>query len=87
MKIEDIKPILQEIEERKTKEEKIFHRILVNYLKSFPAHRESIITIASIEPTFSGIYVTWNIQGTPQRYARTIKYDKMNELTKEFLQP
>ena len=87
MNIKDAKSVLQKIREQKNKENEIFNQILLDYLHSIPAHKNSEIKICSIKPTLAGIYIVWRECGILQRYARTIKYHEISKLTKEFLQP
>ena len=80
----DKKEWVKNIREKEIKEEEIFNMILLDYLHSFLAHKNSEIKINSIKPTLRGIYIVWSQCGTLQRYARTIEYNKLNELTKNY---
>lgn len=80
----DKKEISKNIEERKIKEEKIFNQILLDYLHSIPAHKNSEIKINSIKPTLKGIYIVWSQCGNIQQYARTVKYNELSELTQNY---
>ncbi len=86
MKIKDCQAVCAKIREREIKENEIFNQILLDYLHSIPAHKNSEIKIYSIKPTLTGIYIVWRECGILQRYARTIEYHEISELTKKFLQ-
>lgn len=58
-------------------------QVIIDYLHTIPAHKDSEIQLRSIEPTLKGLHVSWKQTGVMQRYGRTLKWELLAELTKE----
>lgn len=70
-------------EERKLMDKLHLEQLIINYLKTIPAHSHKDIKICLIEPTLKGLHISWKQCGEFQRYGRIIKWEKLAEITKE----
>lgn len=76
-KLTTIYKVLAEEQAEATK----FESIIYSYINSIPVNKGHEISIIGIKPKLEGLYVIYRIDNSIQRFARTISYSELAELT------
>ncbi len=66
---------------QKQAESERFNSIILSYIQSIPFNKNREISVVDMKPTLKGLEVVYRICNSIQRFANTISYSVLAELT------